>query len=66
MKLNYNTTLILNFIKNNNLTKKEFCKLCKLSKTSFYNILSNRNVSTLSMLKVAIFMKVKLKDLVFF
>lgn len=34
-----NTKLIEDYIKENNLTKTEFCKLCKISTKTLYKIL---------------------------
>lgn len=66
MKLIYNINLILNFIQKNHLTKTGFCRMCKISLTTFKNILLNKNISTYSMYKVAELLKVKFKDLIFY
>ena len=36
-----NSELIKNYLEKNNITVTEFCKTCKLSKLTFFKILSN-------------------------
>lgn len=49
----YNTELILEYIDNRNLTKKEFCLQCKMSMSVFYNILNQMDVKLMSVFKIA-------------
>ena len=43
MKNTIKTELIENFIKENNLSKSKFCKMCKISQSTFNKIMSSGN-----------------------
>lgn len=52
--------LILNYIKQNNLTKTKFCKLCNISYSTFLKILNDDlNFDSRATFKIARFMKIK-------
>lgn len=55
-----NAQLILNYIKDNNLTKKEFCKRCKVKASTFYNIINCKNFNMTNLIKIAKTMNVPL------
>ena len=60
-----NTKLIDNFLKENNLSKTQFCKLCNISLQTLKNVyLSNNKISVKPIVKLALTMKVRLKDLI--
>lgn len=48
-----NTRLINDYIKDNHLTKKEFCKTCKISVTTYYNIINGKDFNLLSLFRIA-------------
>ncbi len=41
MKNIIKTELIENFVKENNLSKSKFCKMCKISQSTLYKIMTN-------------------------
>lgn len=65
MNQNLNTEKILNFIKENNLTKKVFCKKCKISPATLNKILENKtNFYLVALFKIARVMNVQISQLV--
>ena len=48
-----NTQIIIEYIENNNLTKKEFCQQCKISISTFYKIINGKNFNLISLFKIA-------------
>lgn len=59
------TDIIREFMKKNNLTKKQFCKECDISICSLNNVLKqNTKISSLVFIKMAIRMKIRLDDFV--
>ncbi|MBQ8909231.1 MAG: hypothetical protein IJY90_02990 [Clostridia bacterium] len=59
MKNEINAEMILNYIKENNLTKTSFCKLCKIGLDTFERIMSNiRNYRIIALFKIARVMKI--------
>ncbi len=64
MKEIVNTKLISDYIKNNNLTKKEFCKQCNISKSTFYKIMAGKNYYLIALFKIAKKMGVKIHYLI--
>lgn len=40
----YNVDIIVEYIKNNNLTKKEFAKQCKISTSTLYKVLQGKHI----------------------
>lgn len=48
-----NAQLILNYIKENKLTKRKFCKQCNISLYSFYKIIHDKNFNILYLFRVA-------------
>ncbi|MBD5100703.1 MAG: helix-turn-helix transcriptional regulator [Clostridiales bacterium] len=53
-----NSQLIIAYIENNNLTKKEFCQQCKISISTFYKIINGKNINLISLFKIAKIMNV--------
>lgn len=61
MKNTIKTELIYNFIKQNNLSKRQFSKLCKISPNTLNKIMSNcKNFNIVSLFKIARILKVQI------
>lgn len=58
-----NTKLILNYIKLNNLTKREFCKQCDINESTFYRIMKQKNTYIMPLVKIAKKINVKVREL---
>lgn len=64
METKINTKLIENYMYDNNLSKKEFCKLCELSQAILRKILRNqKNYRITALFKVAKLLKAHICDL---
>ncbi len=63
MKDVVNTELILDYIKYNNLSKKEFCTQCDISESAFNRIITNKDFYLKSLYKISIIMGVKFYQL---
>ena len=64
-----NVNLILDFIKRNKLTKKDFCKNANISVYHLNKIISSNgkcNINAIVVVKIAIYIKMKMADLVGF
>lgn len=48
-----NTTIIDSYIKANNLSKTQFCKLCKISVSTLNRIMTNNNFNLISLFRIA-------------
>ena len=48
-----NTDIILEYIKINGFSKKEFCKQCQISVSTFYRIMQGRDFNLVSLFKIA-------------
>lgn len=57
------TDLIVNYMNENGLSKTQFCKLCKISVSTFNRILNGENIRLISLFRIAKTMKVKLHQL---
>ena len=55
-----NTKLIFDYIKNNNLTKKDFCSQCKISASTFYRIINGKDFRLVALFKIAKIMNLNL------
>ena len=55
-----NVALITEYIKTNHLTKKEFCKQCEISTSTFYKIMEGKNFNLISLFRIAKRMNVDL------
>lgn len=66
MLYSINKELILNFIKDNNLTKKQFCEKIKISVLTLNRTLNNKKIFLKTLLKIAIYTKLKIEYLVTF
>lgn len=53
MGVKVNAYLIMQYLKDNNLTKLAFCKQCKISIIEFYKIIKGRNFNLSSLFRVA-------------
>ncbi len=59
-----NTQLIEQYIKNNNISKAEFCKRCNISSQTLRQILSNERTNmTYSIINIADILNVEINDL---
>ena len=47
------TEIIENYRKENNLTKKDFCKLCKIGTHTYQRLLTNQNFNITALIKIA-------------
>ena len=64
MKKLIKTELIMNYIKNNNLTKKEFCKQCNISIYILNKILNYKtNIRITAFIKIAELLKIHMYEL---
>lgn len=60
MKNTIKTELIENFIKDNNLSKSKFCKMCKISQSTLDKIMtSNENFRIIALFKIARVLKIE-------
>jgi len=65
MKITFNLNLLNNFMQQNNLSKKQFCKLCNISTYKLNKIFSHKtNIRLTNMLKLRDYTKIPLKELV--
>lgn len=58
-----NIELILNYIKSNNLTNREFCKQCDINESTFYRIMKQNNTDVMPLVKMAKQMNVKVRQI---
>lgn len=59
-----NVNLIYNFIKSNNLTKTQFCKLCKINYATFTKILKGQyNFRINALFKIAHILQIHIHQL---
>ena len=66
-KVTINTQIIDKFIKENSLTKKEFCKMCDISLSTLYNIYDGKcNLRINKVFNIAVVTNVRMKDLIGF
>lgn len=63
MKEIVNTQKIIEYIDVNNLTKTDFCKLCKISISTFNRILSGKDFYLATLFKIAKIMQVNVCNL---
>lgn len=60
MKNTIKTELIENFIKDNNLSKSKFCKMCKISQSTLNKIMTNsENFRIIALFKIARVLKIQ-------
>lgn len=60
MKNTIKTELIENFIKENNLSKSKFCKMCKISQSTLNKIMTNNeNFRIIALFKIARVLKIQ-------
>ncbi len=55
-----NTKIIESYIKDNNLTKIEFCRQCKICTSTFYRIINGKDFRLNALFKIAKIMNLKL------
>ena len=58
------TDLIKSFIKDNNLTIAQFCKLCKISQSTLYKIFNGKDFIIVVLFKIARVMHVQVWQLI--
>lgn len=58
-----NIEMIETFRKNNNLTKKDFCKLCRISYSTYQKILKGKNFRLLALFKIARILKIDISQI---
>lgn len=60
MKNTIKNELIENFIKDNNLSKSKFCKMCKISQSTLNKIITNNeNFRIIALFKIARVLKIQ-------
>lgn len=60
MKNTIKTELIENFVKENNLSKSKFCKMCKISQSTLNKIMTNsENFRIIALFKIARVLKIQ-------
>lgn len=60
MKNTIKTELIENFIKDNNLSKSKFCKMCKISQSTLNKLMTNsENFRIIALFKIARVLKIQ-------
>lgn len=60
----FNQKIVLDYIKSNNLTKKEFCKRCEITYYSLAKFLNNsRNLNIRVIIKICKLLDVEILDL---
>ena len=55
-----NVDLILDYISKNNLTKKEFCRQCKISTSTLYKIINGKDFRLNALVKMARIINIEL------
>ena len=61
----FNINIIKNYMKVNNLTKKQFCNVCNINMIDFYRIMADdTKVSSIPVAKIAKLLHCKLDDLI--
>ena len=64
MKNTIKTELIENFIKDNNLSKSKFCKMCKISLSTLNKIMTNSgNFRIIALFKIARVLKIQVFEM---
>ena len=64
MKNTIKTKLIENFIKENNLSKSKFCKMCKISQSTLNKIITNNeNFRIIALFKIARVLKIQVFEM---
>ncbi len=64
MKNTIKTELIENFIKDNNLSKSMFCKMCKISQSTLNKIMTNsENFRIIALFKIASVLKIQVFEM---
>lgn len=64
MKNRIKAELIKNFIKENNLSKSKFCKMCKISQSTLDKIMTNsENFRIIALFKIARVLKIQVFEM---
>lgn len=64
MKNTIKTELIENFIKDNNLSKSKFCKMCQISQSTLDKIMTNgENFKIIALFKIARVLKIQVFEI---
>ena len=64
MKNTIKTELIENFVKENNLSKSKFCKMCKISQSTLNKIITNNeNFRIIALFKIARVLKIQVFEM---
>ena len=54
MQMTINTEVLQNYIKDNNMTAKQFCKLCGISQQQYNKIMTTHCAQRFAVLKIAL------------
>ncbi len=66
-KFRFNLQMIKDYIINNNLTNREFCKRCNITEYIFTQIINGRtNIRITPILKILKVLKIKSQDIIIF
>ncbi|MBQ3235231.1 MAG: hypothetical protein IJA97_03620 [Clostridia bacterium] len=57
MSIEFNSDLVINYLKKEKISKTKFCKDCKLSISTLNNMLAGKNFGLISLAKISIKMK---------
>ena len=64
MKNKIKSDLIENFIKENNLSKRKFCEMCKISQSTLNKIMTNsENFRIIALFKIARVLKIQVFEM---
>ncbi len=63
MKFEFKTGIIENYLKENNMSKAAFCKLCGISPSTLTRIMNHKNCRITAIVKIARVLKMPLVEL---
>ena len=58
-----NVKIIVEYLKENNLTRKEFCRQCRISTSTFYKIINGNDFGLQSLFRIAKRMDIRICEL---
>ena len=65
IKEKVNISLFEDFMKQNNMSLNQFCKLCGISQNTYYSFKKGRNSRLTTIVKIAYATKIKINDMLF-